>query len=83
MVASGLLPWVNFINALMPKFVPQNAKKNVVLTFQFYNTYWAVTMPKMVNKVAQNWQQTFKAFSRLLENACVKTPALKPPYLVT
>ena len=27
-------PGVNFIKALMPKFVPQNAKKDGVLTFK-------------------------------------------------
>ena len=45
---------VNFIKALMLKFAPENAKKDGVLTFQFHNTYWAVTTPKMGNKVVQN-----------------------------
>ena len=48
------LTGVNFIKALAPKFVPQSAKKDSILTFEFHNTYWAVTPPKMGNKIAQN-----------------------------
>ena len=58
-----LTPGVNFIKALTPKFVPQNAKKDGVFTIQFQNTYWAVKTPKNGNKVAQNVLPKKLAFS--------------------